>query len=128
MGENEEYLEKTLDEMFFQLSKGLTIDRLKNGIRWYGLEQVKEWKNRMGYKLHIYSNDHFINNKAHFHIVKEAESVDCKFDFQGNLLACADNEAGRKLIDAIVYFCEQPSNYKRLIQIWNTKNPTLLVS
>ena len=48
-------LEIGFDEILFQLSKGLTIDQLKNGKRWFGFEQVKEWKNRMGYKLHIYS-------------------------------------------------------------------------
>jgi hypothetical protein len=128
MDESVQFLEMSLDEILFQLSKGLTIEQLKKGKRWFGFEQVKEWKNRMGYKLHIYSNDHFINNKAHFHIVKEAESVDCKFDFKGNLLGCVENEVGRKLIDAIVYFCEHPINYKRLVQTWNAKNPTLLVS
>lgn len=128
MIEDEKILEESLDDILFQLSKGLTIEKLNKGIRWSGFEQVKEWKNRMGYKLHIYSNDHFIDHKAHFHIVKESESIDCKFDFKGNLLGCAKNEVGRKLIDAIIYFCEHPNNYNRLVQIWNIKNPTLYIS
>jgi hypothetical protein len=54
MDESEQFLEMRLDEILFQLSKGLTIEQLKKGKRWFGFEQVKEWKNRMGYKLHIY--------------------------------------------------------------------------
>jgi hypothetical protein len=114
-------LEKGLDELLFQLSKGITIDQLKKGKRWYGFEQVKEWKNRNGYKLYVYSNDHPI---AHFHLVKEAEGVDCKFDFLGNLLGCTKTEVGRRIKDAILYFCELPQNQNKLIQMWNTKNPS----
>ena len=127
MDGEELYLEIGFDEILFQLSKGLTIDQLKDGKRWFGFEQVKEWKNRMGYKLHIYSNDHLIENKAHFHLTKESESVDCKFDFKGNVLSCSQGAVGRKIIDALVYFCEQPKNYERLIQLWNIKNPKLIV-
>lgn len=121
-------LEMGLDEIIFQLSKGLTVEKLKQGIRWFGFEQVKEWKNRMGYKLHIYSNDHLIDNKAHFHLIKEADSIDCKFDFKGNLLSCSKNEVGRRELDAVKYFCEQPNQYILLVNFWNKKNPSFIVS
>ncbi len=112
----------------FQLSKGLTIDQLQNGQRWFGFEQIKEWKNRMGFKLHIYSNDHLIDKKAHFHLIKESESVDCKFDFHGNLLSCAKSGASRRILDAVKYFCMQTNHYNKLVQVWNSKNPLYSVS
>lgn len=61
------------DELLFQLSKGLTIEQYEKGMRWFGLEKVKEWKSRFGYQFHIYSNDHLIDNKPHFHLLKESD-------------------------------------------------------
>lgn len=120
MEEDLNRLEMDFDEILFQLSKGISIEQLKNGRRWYGFEQVKEWKNRNGYKLYIYSNDHPI---AHFHLVKASEDVDCKFDFNGNLLSCAKTVVGRRIKEAVEYFCMQPQHYEKLVKLWNSKNP-----
>lgn len=127
MEDAQKNLEMGFDDILFQLSKGITIDQLKSGKRWYGFEQVKEWKNKMGYKLHIYSNDHLIDNNAHFHLVNEAEAVDCKFNFHGNLLSCAKTEASRRVKDAVHFFCQQSRHYEKLVQMWNYKNPSFLV-
>lgn len=124
----EEQLGSSLDEIIFQLSKGASIEGLKKGIRWHGFEQVKEWQNRMGYKLHIYSNDHFIDGKPHFHLIKESEQIDCKFDFLGKLLNCAKNSTPKKITDAVAYFCELQGQYEKLIAFWNQKNPNLLIN
>ena len=78
-------LNRGFDEILFQLSKGNTIECLKKGIFWSGFEKVKEWKSQFGYQFHIYSNDHFLDKKPHFHILKESESIDCRVFFDGTL-------------------------------------------
>ena len=47
MEDAQKSLEMGFDDILFQLSKGITIDQLKSGKRWYGFEQVKEWKNKI---------------------------------------------------------------------------------
>lgn len=125
--EIEKQLEISFDEIVFQLSKGVSIEGLKKGTRWHSFEQVKEWQNRMGYKLHIYSNDHFIDGKPHFHLIKQSEQIDCKFDFFGKLLECAKTSTPKKITDAVKYFCEISGQYDKLIAFWNHKNPKLIV-
>jgi hypothetical protein len=43
------------------------------------LEKVKEWKSRFGYQFHIYSNDHCLDNKPHFHFIKVSDNIDCRY-------------------------------------------------
>jgi hypothetical protein len=122
-------LEMTFDEILFQLSKGNTIDGLKRGRRWIGLHQVKEWKNQFGYKFHIYSNDHFIDNKPHFHLVKESEHIDCKIFFNGDVSSCHGvNKLEKKVKDALDYFLTNPRNQTLLIDFWNEKNSGLKIT
>lgn len=85
-------IEQSFDEILFQLSKGNTIEGLKKGRMWLGFEQVKEWKNRFGFQFHIYSNDHFIDNKPHFHLRKSSDNIDCRFFFNGELFDCKGKE------------------------------------
>jgi hypothetical protein len=86
--EIENILNELFDNILFQLSKGITIDGLKNGRRWFGFEQVKEWKSKFGFQFHIYSNDHLIENKPHFHLVKIGENIDCRIFFDGEVYDC----------------------------------------
>lgn len=120
-------LEQTFDDILFQLSKGMTIDKLKQGKQWFGFEQLKDWKNRMGYKIHIYSNDHFIENKPHFHLINKSEKVDCKFDFFGNLFNCLGNEIDSRMFKIVEYYCSDSYTQKMLIEMWNHKNPNLII-
>lgn len=62
-----EKLEYSFDYILHQLTKGISIEEQKRGKIYLELHQVKEWKSKYGYSFHIYSNDHFIDNKPHFH-------------------------------------------------------------
>lgn len=86
--EIENKLNQSLDEILFQLSKGNTIEGLKNGRLWMGFEQVKEWKSRFGFQFHIHSNNHLIKYKTHFHIKKLSENIDCRMFFEGTIYDC----------------------------------------
>jgi hypothetical protein len=121
-------LENKLDEYFDwiidQLTKGNTIDGLKRNRFYSEFEQVKEWKSKFGFQLQIYSNDHFINNKPHFHLVKKSEDIDCRIFFDGII----HDYKGRGHLDkrtkaAIDYFLSNPMIKERLKELWNIKNP-----
>ncbi len=102
--EIENKLNQSLDEILFQLSKGTTIEGLKNGRLWMGFEQVKEWKSRFGFKFHIHSNDHLLKNeqqehKPHFHLKKPSENIDCRMFFDGTIYdSKGDMSAPPKLV------------------------------
>lgn len=74
-------LDQGLDYILDQLDHGNTIEGLKRGRVWMRFEQVKEWKSKFGFQFQIYSNDHFIYNKPHFHIVEQSEGIDCRIFF-----------------------------------------------
>jgi len=121
-------LNRGFDELMFQLSKGITIAQYSKGERWRGFEKVGAWKSRFGYQFQIYSNDHFIDNKPHFHIVNAGVNMDCKFFFDGTLIQCINsNEPMKKIINEIKYFLSVENNRETIINLWNQKNPTLIV-
>ena len=120
----EEILNQSFDYIIHQLTKGNTIEGLKNGQRIIELHQVKEWKSKYGYQFHIYSNDHLIDKKPHFHIVKKPDNIDCRFFFDGSVYDCkGQNKLEKKVLEALEYFLESSSNVEILINLWNTKNP-----
>jgi hypothetical protein len=122
-------LNKGIDFILDQLEHGNTIDGLKKGRIWMGFEQVKEWKSKYGYKFHIYSNDHLIDNKPHFHLIKNSEDVDCRFFFDGNLYDCKkENQIKKKVREALLYFLSKEKNQNLLISFWSLKNPELLIN
>jgi hypothetical protein len=127
--EIENNLNQSLDEILYQLSKGNTIEGLKNGQLWIELEQVKEWKSKFGFQFHIYSNDHLIEHKPHFHLKKPSENIDCRMFFVGTIYDCqGGNQIDKRTKEAIEYFLSNPNNYGLLIELWNQKNPTQKVS
>jgi len=101
--EKQQSLNIGFDELLFQLSKGLTIEQYEKGMRWFGLEKVKEWKSRFGYQFHIYSNDHLIDNKPHFHLLKESDGIDCKYFFDGTLIECENsNQTDKSMVKELM--------------------------
>lgn len=117
-------LNQSLDDIIHQLAKGNTIEGLKKGRTYLELHQVKEWKSKYGYQFHVYSNDHLIDKKPHFHILKESENIDCRFFFDGSVYDCkGQNKLEKKVLEALEYFLESSSNVEILINLWNTKNP-----
>jgi len=122
-------LNQGLDYIIHQLTKGNTIDGLENGRVYIELEQVKEWRSKYGYQFHIYSNDHLIENKPHFHLIKKAENIDCRFFFDGDLIDCKREEKlSTKTKDALKYFLKKEERRKSLVDLWNSKNSKYQIS
>ena len=124
----EENLETQLNEAFdwiiHQLAKGNTIQGLENNRCYFEFEQVKEWKSKYGFQFQIYSNDHLIEKKPHFHLVKKSANIDCRLFFDGEVVDCKGNlQLDRRTKDAIVYFLSIAKNQNLLIELWNNKNP-----
>jgi len=124
----ENKLNEGLDYIIDQLTHGNTIDRLKKGRVWFGFEQLKEWKSKYGFQFQIYSNDHFIENKPHFHLVKNSDGINCRLFFNGEIYDCKGNKSlEKKVLEAITYFLSDNSIQLLLIDFWNQKNPSLKI-
>lgn len=131
MAENnkEERLNEAFDDILYQLSKGNTIEGLRAGQLYMEFHKVKEWKSKYGYQFHVYSNDHLIDKKPHFHILKESENIDCRFFFDGSIYDCkGPNKLEKKVFEALLYFLEDNSIVTKLINLWNNKNPTYKIT
>jgi hypothetical protein len=125
---NEKKLNEGLDNILYQIKRGVTIDEIKKGIFWIELEQIKAWKSRFGFQFQIYSNDHLIENKPHFHIVKISEGIDCRMFFNGKIYDCKGNKnIDKKVLEAINYFLSDNSIQILLQEFWNQKNPSLKI-
>lgn len=125
----EKKLNQGLDFIIDQLEHNNTIERLKQGRIWRGFQQVGEWESKYGYKFHIYSNDHLIDNKPHFHLIKESEKIDCRIFFDGVIYDCKKNsKISKKITNALDYFLSQEKYQTLLIEFWNQKNPNLIIS
>ncbi len=124
----ENKLNEGLDYIIDQLTHGNTIEGLKKGRVWFGFEQLKEWKSKYGFQFQIYSNDHLIDNKPHFHIVKSSDGVNCRLFFNGEIYDCkGKNGLDKKVISAIQYFLTDIKIQKMLVELWNFKNPELKI-
>lgn len=124
----EEKLNISFDYIIHQLTKGNTIEGLKAGTIYMEFHQVKEWKSKYGYQFHVYSNDHLIDKKPHFHILKKSENIDCRFFFDGSFYDCkGQNKLEKKVVDALGYFLETKTIVTMLISLWNNKNPNYKV-
>jgi len=120
----ENRLNQSFDSIIFQLSKGNTIERIKRGSLYMEFEKVKEWKSRFGYQFHIYSNDHFIDNKPHFHFIKSSDEIECRVFFDGTVYDYkGKGRLDKKAKEALDYFLSGEYIQKSLIEFWNSKNP-----
>lgn len=127
--ELENKLNQGLDYILDQLAHGNTIEGLKKNRVWMGFEQVKEWKSKFGFQFQVYSNDHYIDNKPHFHIVKKSERVDCRLFFDGEIYDCkGDTSLDKKTREAIIHFLSDPKRQVLLKEYWNNKNPELRIA
>ncbi|MBU3823167.1 DUF4160 domain-containing protein [Flavobacteriaceae bacterium XHP0103] len=119
-------LNRSFDELKFQFEKGLTIESHKQGTRYFGLEKVKEWKSKFGYTFNIYGNDHFIDNKPHFHFDHKEKDVFCKMSFEGEIFESkGKNEIDKKVLKELRYFLSMDRTKELLVSKWNEKNPKL---
>jgi hypothetical protein len=124
-----EKLEMGFDQLLYELSKGHTIERMKRGIKLIELEQVKEWKNRFGFSFQIFPNDHLIENKPHFHLIKNNGEINCKFFFDATLIKCLGIKSiDKETREALLYFTSKPNTQTNLKELWNKKNPNYLIN
>jgi hypothetical protein len=121
-------LDESFDWIIHQLTRGNTIEGIKNNRFFFEFEQVKEWKSKYGFQFQIYPNDHFIEKQPHFHLVKKSDDIECRILFDGTIYDYkGSGRLDKKTIDAIEYFLESQKNKNRLIELWNQKNPSLKV-
>jgi hypothetical protein len=119
----ENRLNQSFDSIIFQLSKGNTIEGIKRGSLYMEFEKVKEWKSRFGYQFHIYSNDHFIDNKPHFHFIKSSDEIECRVFFDGTVYDYkGKGRLDKKAKEALDYFLSGEYIQKSLVEFWNSKN------
>jgi Domain of unknown function (DUF4160) len=127
---NSNRVEILFDSLLFQTQRGgVTHEQLERGIRYDQFEQVKPWQLRYGYKFNVYGNDHLIDGKPHFHFDNREENVSCKVDFNGNILESnGKNSMSPKIMKELLYFLSKEANKNRIIEMWNEKNPSLVIS
>jgi competence protein ComGF len=120
-------LDRFFDDLLFQTQRGrVTHEQLDKGIRYEQFEQVTAWQMKYGYKFNIYSNDHLIEGKKHFHFDNKEENILCKIDFEGNLLKTkGTNSVPTKIMKELKYFLAKDSVKKIITEMWNSKNPDL---
>ncbi len=122
-------LDRLFDDLLFQTQRGkITHEQLERNVRFEQFEQVKDWKLKYGYRFNIYGNDHFIDGRPHFHFDNNEAKIFCKVDFDGNVLEFqGTNEIPNNIHKELLYFLSKETNRKRIIDLWNQKNPMLLV-
>jgi hypothetical protein len=126
--EKENIIEKIFDDLLFQISKGNTIEQILKGSTILDLEQVKEWKSKFGYTFNIYSNDHFIDNKPHFHFDNKSKNIECKISFDGEIFeSIGKNQIDKKTLKVLKDFLDTPGIENLLKAFWNNKNPDLKI-
>lgn len=119
-------LEKIFDDLLFQISRGNTFENIEKGRTTTDLEQVKEWENKFGFTFNIYSNDHFINNKPHFHLDHKGTKIASKISFEGEIFEeKGKNKIDKKTLKALKYFLKNHNIQKLLVAEWNKNNPEL---
>lgn len=124
----ENIFEIIFDGLLYQISKGNTVENILEGNIFVELEQVKEWKSKFGYTFNIYSNDHFINGKPHFHFDNKSKKIACKISFQGEVFESNGiYSIDKNVLKALCKFLESIEIQRCLIDLWNRKNPDLLV-
>lgn len=118
-------INKSFDEFYHQMEKGVTFEQYKKGICYLELEKFKEWKSKYNFSFNIFSNDHLINNEAHFHFKHLGKNIDCKINFVGDILESkGEKDLDTKLIKYLKYFLSEQVIQDKLKKMWNDKNPS----
>jgi hypothetical protein len=114
------------DDLLIQVIRGnLSHEAIENGRRIEMFRQVKDWKALYGYKFNIYSNDHLIDGKKHFHFDNNAADVHSKLDFEGNVLEETSKPIPANILKELLYFMNNSGIKEKLHAMWDEQNPTL---
>lgn len=89
------------------------------------LEIVAEWENWKGFTFNIYSNDHLIDGKRHFHLDKKSDNIALKIDFDGNILSNkGKGNIKPKEYKVLKQFLGLKEIRDALDKLWEKNNPT----
>lgn len=121
-------IEQLFDEILYQFSKGISYENYNKGQRWIEFEKIKEWKSKFGYNFNIYSNDHLINNKPHFHFDNKEKEIYTKIDFYGNVLESLGNDIPKKILKDLEFFLTDDKIQKIISEKWNERNPNFMIT
>jgi hypothetical protein len=107
-------------------SKNLTQEAIKliieGKLQYQELDRIQSRGDKFGYAIYVYGNEHLIEGKKHFHLIHKAENIDCRFDFDGNILDEKEGEKINKKIKKLIKeYCSLDK--EKLENIWNKKNP-----
>ena len=127
--EEDNFLIRSFDSLLHYVSRGITHEQIEQGVTLLELEKVKEWKSKNGYLFNIYGNDHFIDNKPHFHFDHKEKQIACKIGFDGEIFESkGKTNPDSKIIKELKYFLDKDETQKALKNMWNTKNPELQIA
>ena len=120
-------IDELFDEFNFQIEK-VGFEKYDKGIRWFGFEKFKPWESKFNYVFDVYSNDHLIDGKPHFHFKHLEKKIDCKINLEGVVLESNGiNELDSKMIKMLQKFLIDDGIQTLLYEMWNTKNPSLAI-
>lgn len=121
-------LDLRFDDLLLQTQKyKLSHEEIIAGRRIDEFQQLNSWRLKYGYKLNIYSNDHLINGKPHFHFDNDEKNVHCKMSFDGDILNSTANSIPPNVFKDLLFFLKIQEHSKTIRMMWNEKNPSLLV-
>lgn len=86
-------------------------------------QKLKEWNSRFGYEFNIYSNDHLIFGKPHFHFDNPERGVNAKIDFDGKVLSIGTKPIPSNIYKELKYFLKKDYVQRILTENWINKNP-----
>lgn len=119
-------LDRSFDELLLQTQdQGLTFEQIEYKHKHEQLQKIKDWNSKYGYALNIYSNEHLIEGKKHFHFDNKEKGIHAKVDFDGNVLEVKGKNIPSNIEKDLKYFLTQSYVRRILEEVWKNKNPNL---
>jgi len=110
--------------LYLKLDKGVdnfrAMDICEGKFMYFEFDKVGEWKSKYGYNIIIYSNDHLIDGKKHFHFFHRGNDVEFKVDFYGNILErVGKNDIPKNIQKEMIEFCKL--HFNTMNNIWDKR-------
>jgi|GEM_PF-2039880 hypothetical protein len=120
------HLDRNFDDLLIETQdEGLTYEQIEYKHNHEQLQKIKDWNSRYGYTLNIYSNEHLISGKKHFHFDNKEKGIYAKIDFAGNVLEIKGKNIPSNIEKNLRYFLNQSYVRKMMEDVWSHKNPNL---